>query len=78
MQGCVYRQLHCNTARPILPQSVVPTVVKRHDTPFVIVMMSDALNRTFQDLRSKHEDARVKAAGDIHTAVVLAARGDLT
>lgn len=41
-------------------------------------MMSDALNRTFQDLRSKNEDARVKAAGDVRTAVVLAARGDLT
>lgn len=67
MQGCVYRQLHCNTA-----------IARRHDTPFVIVMMSDALNRTFQDLRSKHEDARVKAAGEVHTAVVLAARGDLT
>ncbi|KAI4086955.1 MAG: hypothetical protein LQ339_008975 [Xanthoria mediterranea] len=36
--------------------------------------MSDALNRTFQDLRSKNEDARVKAAGDVRTAVVLAAR----
>ncbi len=41
-------------------------------------MMADALNRTFQDLRSKYEDVRVKAAGEVYTAVVVAARGDLT
>ena len=73
-----YGHLWRNTARSILSQSVVPPTVKRHDTPFVVAMMSDALNRTFQDLRSKNEDARVKAAADVRTAVVLAARGDLT
>ena len=40
-------------------------------------MMSDALNRAFQDLRSKHEDTRVKAAGEVYSAAVLAATGDL-
>ncbi|KAL9017036.1 MAG: hypothetical protein Q9185_005638 [Variospora sp. 1 TL-2023] len=36
--------------------------------------MSDALNRTLQELKSKNDETRVKAAHDIHTAVVVAAR----
>ncbi|KAL8683312.1 MAG: hypothetical protein Q9186_000695 [Xanthomendoza sp. 1 TL-2023] len=36
--------------------------------------MSDALNRCFQELKSKYEDVRIKAAGDIYTTVVVAAR----
>ncbi|KAL9596585.1 MAG: hypothetical protein Q9219_005712 [cf. Caloplaca sp. 3 TL-2023] len=36
--------------------------------------MSDALNRTFQELRNKNEDIRAKAAKEVHTAVIVAAR----
>ncbi|KAL8819240.1 MAG: hypothetical protein Q9223_002295 [Gallowayella weberi] len=36
--------------------------------------MSDAFNRGSQELKSKYEDVRVKAAGDIYTTVVVAAR----
>lgn len=60
----------------ILPQSVVPTQTKRHGLQGSGDMMSDALNRAFQDLRSKHEETRVKAAGEVYSAAVLAARGD--
>ncbi|KAI4184996.1 MAG: hypothetical protein LQ346_006001 [Caloplaca aetnensis] len=34
----------------------------------------DLLNRAFQELRSKQEDVRVKAAHDVYAAVVVAAR----
>lgn len=37
--------------------------------------MSDALNRTFQELKSKNDEVRFKAAQAIRTAVVVAARG---
>lgn len=36
----------------------------------------DLLNRAFQELRSKQEDVRVKAAHDVYAAVVVAARGE--
>ncbi|KAL8848092.1 MAG: hypothetical protein Q9198_011208 [Flavoplaca austrocitrina] len=61
----------------ILPQSVVLTQTKRHGLEASGDMMSDALNRAFQDLRSKHEDTRVKAAAEVYSAAVLAARGGL-
>ena len=38
--------------------------------------MSDSLNRTFQELKSKNDDVRVKAAHDVYAAVVVAARGE--
>ncbi|KAL8826647.1 MAG: hypothetical protein Q9170_007322 [Blastenia crenularia] len=36
--------------------------------------MSESLNRSLQELKSKNDDVRVKAAHDIYTAVVVAAR----
>lgn len=36
----------------------------------------DLLNRAFQELKSKHDDVRVKAAHDVYAAVVVAARGE--
>lgn len=36
----------------------------------------DLLNRAFQELKSKHDDVRVKAAHDVYAAVVVAAQGE--
>ncbi|KAL9028784.1 MAG: hypothetical protein Q9196_002897 [Gyalolechia fulgens] len=44
------------------------------DVVFLDLKMSDALNRTFQELKSKNEEVRIKAAHGIRTAVVVAAR----
>ena len=38
---------------------------------------SEALNRTFQELKSKSQDARLKASYDLYSLITLAARGDL-
>lgn len=54
-----------------------PQIFPENDTDvvFLDLNMSDALNRTFQELRSKNEEVRLKAAHGIRTAVVVAARG---
>lgn len=60
-----------------LPQQpVILPADNDSDIEFLDLNMSEALNRTFQELRSKNEDVRVKAAHDVYTAVVVAARGE--
>lgn len=38
--------------------------------------MSDVLNLPLQELKSKNDEVRIKAAREIYAAVVVAARGD--
>lgn len=39
---------------------------------------TDALNRTFADLRSKGEDVRLRASFDLYRLVATASRGTLS
>lgn len=62
------------------PKPIIEPVEDDFDIPFLDLNidadMSDALNRNFQELKSKNDEVRVKAAHDIRAAVVVAARGE--
>lgn len=45
------------------------------DDNVMALQLSDSLNRTFADLRSKHEDVRLRASYDLQGLVTTAARG---
>lgn len=45
------------------------------DDSVMALQLSDSLNRTFADLKSKHEDVRLRASYDLHGLVTTAARG---
>lgn len=73
------------STQPLVPWTLPKKPVLRPvnndlDIPYLDLqtgfIMSDALNRTFQELKSKNDDARVKAAHDVYAAVVVAARGE--
>lgn len=41
------------------------------------LQLSDSLNRTFADLKSKSEDVRLRASFDLQSLVTTAARGKI-
>ena len=41
------------------------------------LQLSDSLNRTFADLKSKSEDVRLRASYDLQSLVTTAARGKM-
>ncbi|KAL8733536.1 MAG: hypothetical protein Q9181_003535 [Wetmoreana brouardii] len=58
------------------PKPVIHPVENDSYIPFLFLesIMSDALNQALQDLKSKNEEVRTKAAHDVYAGVVAAAR----
>lgn len=59
-------------------QAFTDTAVEDESGGSVIIMASqstDALNRTFADLKSKSEDVRLRASYDLYGLVATASRG---
>jgi hypothetical protein len=46
-----------------------------NDDNVMALQLSDSLNRTFAELKSKHEDVRLRASYDLHALLTTAARG---
>lgn len=73
-------------AQPTLTSPLLSRQLSLHERTFLrnfmqdVITMSlqtaDALTRTFQDLKSKNEETRVRASHELYSHVALAARGE--